>query len=308
MKSAGIASTVVFYFLIVVFGVMLLAGVQLRSSGGATFDTWRLNYEANRVLNEDLLTKLKTAGEKAKESSSSVTSNQACLRLFDQNGLPKKDLLDEETVKQIAEAKQKGTPVENLSGDVFCLVKGYSQVQIDISFFKNDVQEKTDEIAELKKTLTSNSEQYADLIKERQDFLAFKEMGKVWYQRPFVITPYDLLVLLLVMFMGALGGMVRLLRDYGAADHPNPTAGEYLLIPMIGAVVSIGGYVLAKTGLLLLSSARGESSLSPFMISLVGIVSGLLAKEVIDTISARGRAILSGQDGAAKRQGSDRNG
>jgi hypothetical protein len=70
-----------------------------------------------------------------------------------------------------------------------------------------------------------------------------------------------------------------------------------LLIPLIGAVVSIGGYVLAKTGLLLLSSARGESSLSPFMISLVGIISGLLAKEVIDTISARGRTILSDKMG-----------
>jgi hypothetical protein len=31
------------------------------------------------------------------------------------------------------------------------------------------------------------------------------------------------------------------------------------------------------------------------MISLVGIVSGLLAKEVIDTISARGLKILSGR-------------
>ena len=300
MKWACIASTVVFYFLIVFFGVGLLAGAQLRSSGGATFDTWRLNYEANRVLNKDLLAKLKAAVEKGKDSANAVTVSQTCLQLFDQNRLPKKELLDDETAKQIAEAKQKGTPVEKLSGDVYCVVKGYSQAEIDISFFKNEAQENADEIAELKKTLTGNGEQYADLIKERQDFLAFTEMEKVWYQRPFVITPYDLLVLLLVMFMGALGGMVRLLRDYGAADHPNPTAGEYLLIPLIGAVVSIGGYVLAKTGLLLLSSARGESSLSPFMISLVGIVSGLLAKEVIDTISARGRKMLSDQDGATK--------
>jgi len=97
--------------------------------------------------------------------------------------------------------------------------------------------------------------------------------------------------------------MVRLLRDYGAADHQNPTAGEYFIIPLIGAVVAIGGYVLAKSGLLLLSSVRSESSLSPFMISLVGIVSGLLAKEVIDTIADRGRKMLHGQDGATKPQG-----
>ena len=180
------------------------------------------------------------------------------------------------------------------------MVKGYWIVESDISFFKANAKQNDDEIADLKKTLASNSEQYADLIKERQDFLAFEEMKKILYERPFVVVPYDLLLLLLVMFMGALGGMVRLLRDYGAANQPNPTAGEYFLIPLIGAVVAIGGYVLAKTGLLLLSSARGESSLSPFMISMVGIVSGLLAKEVIDTISARGRTMLSGKDGATK--------
>jgi hypothetical protein len=297
MKWAGIGLTVVLYFLIVVFGVALLAGAQLRSSGGATFDTWRLNYEANRVLNNDLLAKIKTAGEKAKDTANAVMVNQTCLRFFDQNGLPKLNLLDTQTANEIAESRKQHIAAEKLSGDVFCVVKGYSQLQNDVSFFKNEDKENAAEIDELKKTLTVNSEQYADLIKERQDFLAFTEMENIWYQRPFVITPYDLLVLLLVMFMGALGGMVRLLRDYGAADHPNPTAGEYLLIPLIGAVVSIGGYVLAKTGLLLLSSARGESSLSPFMISLVGIISGLLAKEVIDTISARGRTILSDKMG-----------
>jgi NADH:ubiquinone oxidoreductase subunit 4 (subunit M) len=60
----------------------------------------------------------------------------------------------------------------------------------------------------------------------------------------------------------------------------------------MGAVVAIGGYVLAKAGLPLLPAAGSESSLSPFMIGLVGIVYGLLAKEVIDTIALRGRDML----------------
>jgi hypothetical protein len=300
MKRAGIVWTVVFYFLIVFFGVVLLAEVQLRSSGGATFDTWRLNYEANRILNANLVKNVETAGQKARDDANSASSIEACFRLFDQNGLPKIELLDEETNKEIGEAKQKHTPPEKLSGDVRCVVRGYAWLQNDLRYFKQLVQEDTAAIDALKNSLTTNSEQYEDLIKGHQDFLAFKEMEEFWYQRPFVVAPYDLLVLLLVMFMGALGGMIRLLRDYGAADHPNPAAGEYFFIPLIGAVVAIGGYVLAKTGLLLLSSARGETSLSPFMISLVGIVSGLLAKEVIDTISARGRKIFANQDGATK--------
>lgn len=301
MKWAGIASAVLFYSLIVVFGILLLAAVQLRSSGGATFDTWRLNYEANRLLNDSLVANIKTVRVRARDDANALSGNEVCNWLFDDGGLLKKDLLDEETAKEIAEAKLRRTAPRDLAGNVQCVVKGYLTVKNDIRYFKGLVDENAAEILDLNKSLTSNSEQYADLIKGHEDFLAFKEMEKVWYQRPFVVVPYDLLVLLLVMLMGALGGMARLLRDYGAADHPNPTAGEYLLIPLIGAVVAIGGYVLAKTGLLLLSSARGESSLSPFMISLVGIVSGLLAKEVIDTIAVRGGKMLTSQDGPSGR-------
>ncbi len=88
--------------LIVFFGIALLAEVQLRSSGGATFDTWRLNYEANRVLNANLVKNLKTANKKARDDANSLTGNEACLRFFDESGIPKLALLDEETAKEVA--------------------------------------------------------------------------------------------------------------------------------------------------------------------------------------------------------------
>jgi len=294
-KWAAVALTGVFYTLIVLWGVALLAFVQLRSSGGSTFDTWRLNYEANRLLNVSLVEDIKKAGEKARNDANALSSNQVCMRLYE-NGVPKQDLVDKQTLQEVAKARQERTSLDNLFGEVYCLVKGYSYLENDLNYFKRLVEDDATEIADFKKSLDSNEQQYVELIKGHQDFLAYIEMEKKWYTRPFVAAPYDLLVMLLVMFMGALGGMVRLLRDYGAADHPNPTAGEHFFIPLIGAVVAIGGYVLAKAGLLLLSSAQGENSLSPFMISLVGIVSGLLAKEVIDTIAARGRRMMADRD------------
>src|SRR6266487_4130996 len=115
MKQTGIVWTVVFYFLIVFFGVVLLAEVQLRSSGGATFDTWRLNYEANRILNANLVKNVETARETARYHANSASSIEACFRLFDERGLPIMGLLDEETAKEIEEAKQKHTPDEKLS-------------------------------------------------------------------------------------------------------------------------------------------------------------------------------------------------
>jgi hypothetical protein len=101
--------------------------------------------------------------------------------------------------------------------------------------------------------------------------------------------------MLLVLAMGFLGGIIRILREFGSTDRTDPSSKEYFFIPLTGAVVAIGGYILAKTGLLLLSSDKGETSLSPFMIGLVGIVSGLLAKEVIDSIAAAGRKIFKGK-------------
>ena len=176
-----------FYFLIVVFGIVLLAVAQLRSSGGAAFDTWRLNYEANRVLKDILVSNLKKANEKAREDTNSLTGNEASLRLFDESGVPKKALIDEETAKEVAQARQQNTNPSHLNGDVHYLVKGYSWVQNDISYYRNLVQEDGAEVDDLKDSLTKNSEQYAELIKGREDFLAFTEMEKSWDERPFVV-------------------------------------------------------------------------------------------------------------------------
>ena len=301
MNLVKVSALVIYYFLIVTFGTTLLAAAQLRSSGGATFDTWRLNYTANRLSNYSLNEEIRSASEKARDSLNSQNTNESCLGLFGKAGVPQAKLLDSDTTEQIAEARRKHADIKTLDGDVYCIVRGLSSLKDDITYYKNLVQDDLAKISEIRKLLNANNEQYADLVKGRNDFLAFKEMEGVWYFIPAVLVPYDLLVLCLVVVMGALGGVVRLLRDYGAADRPSPIGADYLFVPMVGAVVAVGGYVLAMTGLLLLSSAKSESSLSPFMISLVGIVSGLLAREVIDTLSARGRKILADQSHTSQR-------
>jgi hypothetical protein len=306
MRTLGVALTVILYSAITLFAVVLLAVVQLRSSGGAEFDTWRLNYDANRKLAEDQDKALNAAQNQLKENKNSLLYVANCLRFFDDIGVPQAKLIDSETTQKIKEAKQAGTPLDKLDGDVRCLVQGFTSLKWDREFYEMRDKDYSQEIAEAKKSLASISEQYAELIKGHQDFTAFRSM-ELWYQKPFFTSPYDLLVLLLVMMMGAIGGVARLLRDYGSSVHTDPSPKDYVFIPLIGAVVAIGGFVLAKTGLLLLSSTKGETSLSPYMISLVGIVSGLLAKEVIDTIATRGRGILQ-RDGPSTAQNNVRTG
>jgi hypothetical protein len=185
-------------------------------------------------------------------------------------------------------------------------LRGYFLLESDKLFFQTEHKELEKDIAALQKRIASNSDQHLDLIKGHQEFLAFIEMENVgsWYVRQAVVIPYHLLVLLLVMLMGALGGIVRLLRDYGDSNRTNPTPSDHFFVPLIGLVVAIGGYVLARTGLLLLSTSKEETSLSPYMVSLVGIISGLLAREVIDAMAHAGTNIVNSQRGGAAPAGS----
>jgi hypothetical protein len=170
--------------------------------------------------------------------------------------------------------------------------------KFDQNYYKKTRSELTAEIDDHRKALASDGDQYSDLIKGHQEYLAFVEMEKRWYTEPLVLIPYDLLVMFLVILMGALGGVVRIVRSYLDTGLPSPASRDYFFVPTIGMVVAIGGYVLAKTGLLVLSSAKEEASLSPFMIGLVGIISGLLAKEVIDRITSVGIPMLQGKSRA----------
>jgi len=298
----------IFYVFIVIFSILGLAEAQIRSSFGLRFDTWRLNMEANMLSNTNIKKDIDQETTNIASFESSMRFDKMCIELFDENGTPNNNAFDQETLKQIDLAKQNKTDVKDLKGNVYCGVLGRNQAKSDAEYFQGQYNRAQTKLESDSKSLGENEKKHEELSDGHEEFMALMQMEKSWIQRPFIIAPYDLLILLLVMSMGALGGIVRLLRDYGAADHANPTIGEYFLIPLIGAVVAIGGYVLAKTGLLLLSSAGEENYLSPFMISLVGIVSGLLAKEVIDTIAARGRKLLSGGEntkllGVSKRIG-----
>jgi hypothetical protein len=299
MRIPGIVFTVLTYAWIVLVAVALLAAVQIRSSGGgADYDTWRLNYDANQELAKAQREEVDTTRAQLEKDRQGLAFVRYCLKLFDAKGVPLTEP-DAETARRVKEAIEKRTKLEDLEGNVRCLVQGSDSLKADEDFWTISEKEHSGALDELTKSLAMVAEQRDQLTKGHQDFMAFRKMESVPYQRPFLAIPYDFLVLLLVMTMGGVGGIVRLLRDFGSSVQPNPDPKDYIFIPMIGAVVAIGGYVLAKTGLLLLSSTKGDTSLSPYMVSLVGIVSGLLASEVIETIATSGRKILRREGGGA---------
>jgi hypothetical protein len=291
-----------FYVLIIVAGLCLLAAVQLRSPGGASYDTWRLNYDSNRLLLEAHESQLQPLQEKLAKNRDWLNFTTECLKFYNENGEPNADAVAR-TAGEVKAAKEAHKPIEQVDwSDARCILRGYAMLKWDSNYYIAEDMSLQNKIQELGALIKTDRGQFNELVKINPDFLAFKEMEKIWYTKLFVIAPYDFLVQILVVIMGSLGGMVRILREYGNPNIEDPAARDYFVVPLIGAVVSIGGYILAKTGLLLLSSAKGEASLSPFMVGLVGIVSGLLAKEVIDRIATVGRNILGNRGEATGGQ------
>lgn len=292
-KGAGFLVGI-FYPIVVLFAVLLLAAVQMRSSSGAAFDTWRQSYNANRDLSERQLKKRQELRELAFKNTDEMNFTSQCLKAFNVDGtLVGAD--DQQWVKEAKNELAAGKKWHEADGKLRCFMRGFFSLQFDLQYFEAKRDEIASDLADLKKAIDATNEQYLALIQNRQEFLAFHEMekGGSWYLWLIAVMHYNLMVLLLVMSMGALGGMARLLREYGDPSRSNPQPKDYFFIPLIGLVVAIGGYVLAKTGLLLLSSSKDETSLSPFMVSLVGLISGLMVKDVIDAIARAGSKIVN---------------
>jgi len=282
-----------FYLAVVIFGVACLATSQFRSSTGSAYDTWRLNLRSTRLVKNGLEGNLERAQEEANANWKQLKWIEYCVGLFDPSGKLRPGV--EERTRQEVEAVRAGSKeIGDLQGEGYCVARGFTNLKYDKDVLEAENRYRNEKITYLRRLLTANEEQYSDLTKGHQEFVALNEVENNKYTKLAIVIPYDLLVLFLVMSMGALGGMIRILRDYGAAKVSNPSTKDYFLIPVIGAIVAIGGYILAKTGLLLLSSTKGETSLSPFMIGLVGMIAGLLAKDVIDRIAEYGRSILKG--------------
>jgi len=297
-----------FYPLIVIFAVLLLAVAQLRSSADSSYDLWRLNYKSTEAVAALLQ---KDADNISKEISG--IADDLNMAIYCQSRLKeevfKTEIIEGEVGKKLRDALASGTSWEKFRGDERCIARGVAGWQFEKTSDEDKKKTRQELLNTNRDRVHENNERYLDLVRGHQDFLAFVEMEKSsqWYLNLIATIPYDLLVLLLVMFMGALGGMVRLLRDYGDTARANPQPRDYFFIPLIGMVVAIGGYILAKTGLLLLSSTKQESSLSAFVIGLVGIVSGLLAREVIDAIARAGGNLIRGTDNQTESQSETKN-
>jgi len=116
----------------------------------------------------------------------------------------------------------------------------------------------------------------------------------------FTHLPAELLTILVVSMMGILGSLISLTKEYMDDDENEGNSKElrvsdYIFRPILAAVTAFAVFVFAKAGFLIISTptTTGEAaSMSPFFISFLGLMSGMLAEDALRRIIAIGRGFF----------------
>lgn len=120
-------------------------------------------------------------------------------------------------------------------------------------------------------------------------------------------APFEIMAMLLLVCMGALGGVIGLTRHFLEKNLPNPTILELFYRPALGAVVALGIYVLFRASQLFFtgtSQGEGTATTSIFVLAALGLASGVCASDAIGQIEALAARMLrrSAQAGSGETQ------
>ena len=122
-----------------------------------------------------------------------------------------------------------------------------------------------------------------------------------------VISPIDFSFILLVIFCGALGSMLRITAEYNPRlfkkNGHDERKSSLVYYFVIGIMCSMIVYILAKTAFAEnTETGYGAKSgnLSPFVTAFLAVVSGLLCEEAFQKIITSGKALLAQSGGSGK--------
>ena len=116
----------------------------------------------------------------------------------------------------------------------------------------------------------SNLEKKRNDLEARIGFMVKFKFGDM------LTMPEQVLTLLLVIAMGVLGSTITMTWTFLNESTSLPLR-WYLLRPFVGALSALVVFIFAKAGQMSLITDAASASLSPFMLSLLGIAAGLLS-------------------------------
>ena len=113
--------------------------------------------------------------------------------------------------------------------------------------------------------------------------------------------PFELLEMLLLICMGALGGVISITRCFVDPAIPNPSIADLCYRPMAGGVIALGIYILFRASQLFFGgpSQNADTTLttSIFVLAALGLASGFCAREAVAQIEFAATRILRRAEG-----------
>ncbi|MEM9059511.1 MAG: PASTA domain-containing protein [Pseudomonadota bacterium] len=130
-------------------------------------------------------------------------------------------------------------------------------------------------------------------------FAEVKFFGSFLLFQAFLTMPHQLLVFIVTIAMGALGALISVTWSF-LRYHEEATARRVFLLPIVGSMSAFVIFVLLKAGQITITAGGSDEALSPFFLSFVGIVSGLLAERSYKRVSDVGERFLSSNEGSPR--------
>lgn len=146
-----------------------------------------------------------------------------------------------------------------------------------------------------------NFEAQAQIEKLQTDEPLFKyfetyKFFETWNYRTFLHVPHQVLVLLLTIAMGMLGSVVTMTWLFIRQDS-GLTLRRFIILPFIGSMSAFIILIFLSAGQLTLTAGDTNDSLNPFVLSFVGIISGLLSERAYNRIADVGSNFFKVDDG-----------
>ncbi|WP_350335304.1 hypothetical protein [Coralliovum pocilloporae] len=148
------------------------------------------------------------------------------------------------------------------------------------------------------------NKEFVKLHKIASEFQSLKSIEKSYIPIfKLVSLQPEILILILVMVMGMLGGLIHLTQGFLYGER-NESPSYYIFRPILGVSAAVTIYILAKAGVLVVadpSTASGSgNSLSPFFVSFLAIVSGLMAQNALGNVHRAGENLFKPANLAGK--------
>lgn len=165
------------------------------------------------------------------------------------------------------------------------------KIKLQIAFFTGNVTSSTKKLIDLNIAHNVFIEQSEDVISTISDIRYYEQLfsmlNLLFGVDNFWAVPTHILTIMLIFSMGALGSLIFLTIEFLKQTNNDERFSMYFFRPLLGMVVALAIFVMYKSGQAVLGMDDQEH-LSPFLISFISLMSGILAEQAYGNLKLAG--------------------